>query len=131
MTDTATPQPLALIVDDASTVRMYHRSLVESCGWKVLEAENGMEALERVGEHDVKVMLVDVNMPVMDGYSFIAAARRDPQLGSVPAIMISTEAQLVDSDKAFSAGANHYLVKPARPDDLGRILSFVSAEVTP
>lgn len=130
MTDISENRPLALIIDDASTVRMYHRKLVEDQGWTVLEAENGMEALERFGDRPVHLMLVDVNMPIMDGYSFIAAARSTPGLAHVPAVMISTESQLIDRDKAFAAGANHYLVKPALPAELSQLLTLLSPEVS-
>ncbi len=130
MTDISENRPLALIIDDASTVRMYHRKLVEDQGWTVLEAENGMEALERFGDRPVHLMLVDVNMPIMDGYSFIAAARATPGLAHVPAVMISTESQLIDRDKAFAAGANHYLVKPALPTELSQLLTLLSPEVS-
>ncbi len=129
MTETSQRRPLAMIVDDANTVRMYHRKLVEEAGWDVIEAENGMEALERSGGHDISLMLVDVNMPVMDGYSFLRAARSTETLARVPCIMISTEAQLIDSDTAIRSGANHYLVKPARPDQLHPILTLLSPEV--
>ena len=131
MTHTPKARPLALIVDDANTVRMYHRSIVEAEGWDVVEAENGVEALEKVAGRSVDIMLVDVNMPIMDGYRFIEAARSSSVLGNVPAIMISTEAQLIDSDKAFGAGANHYLVKPARPDHLVPILALLAPEIQP
>lgn len=131
MTDAvqAPRRPVALVVDDAGTVRMFHRTVVEAAGWDVIEAENGMEALERAAGRPVDLMLVDVNMPVMDGYRFIEAARATPELAHVPAIMISTEAQLIDSEKAFAAGANHYLIKPARPDHLNPILTLLAPEV--
>ena len=130
MTQAPKPPPLAMIVDDAITVRMYHRKVVESAGWAVIEAENGMEALERAIGRDIALMLVDVNMPVMDGYSFVRAARATPGLTTVPCVMISTEAQLIDSDAAITAGANYYLVKPARPEQLGPILTLLAPEVT-
>lgn len=120
--------PVALIVDDAATVRMFHRGIVEAAGWRVIEAENGMEALERAADRAVDLMLVDVNMPIMDGYSFIEAARATPDLAHVPAIMISTEAQFIDSERAFAAGANHYVVKPARPDELKPLLTLLAPE---
>lgn len=118
----------ALIIEDATTVRMYHRSLVEQAGWAVLEAENGVEALEKALEFEVDLILVDVNMPVMDGYSFIRALRTSDTLGQIPVIMISTEAQLADKDKAFAAGANHYLVKPASPSDINHLLTLLDVE---
>ena len=115
----------ALIVDDATTVRMYHRSLVEQSGWQTIEAENGVEALEKALDKPVDVMFVDVNMPVMDGYTFIKTARASETIGHIPIVMISTEAQLIDRDKAFEAGANHYLVKPASPDAIANLLKLL------
>lgn len=130
MTDTSpqTRQPTALIVDDAATVRMFHRSLVEAAGWTVIEAENGVEALERAADQPVDLMLVDVNMPVMDGYRFIEAARETDGLGHVPAVMVSTEGQLADSERAFCASANHYIVKPMDPLALSTLLRLLTPE---
>ncbi|MGB0659076.1 MAG: response regulator [Mangrovicoccus sp.] len=129
MTQTQQQRPLAMIVDDATTVRMYHRKLVEAAGWDVIEAENGMEALERAGSHELALLLVDVNMPVMDGYSFVRAARASDGLAHVPCVMISTEAQLIDSEMAINSGANHYLIKPAKPDQLHSILTLLTPEM--
>lgn len=114
--------PRVLIVDDAVTVRMYHRRLVEAAGCTAEEAANGIEALERALGEPFDLFLVDVNMPQMDGYRFIAEVRRTPELQAVPAIMISTEAGAGDQDQAFAAGANFYLVKPVRP---GALETFV------
>lgn len=130
MTQPDRKNPLAMIVDDATTVRLYHRKLVEEAGWDVIEAENGMEALERSAGQQIDLMLVDVNMPIMDGYSYLRQLRGGEDNAAVPCVMISTEAQLIDSDKAFDAGANHYLVKPARPEQLLPILSLLRPEAT-
>jgi two-component system chemotaxis response regulator CheY len=107
-------RPRVLIVDDATTIRMYHRGLVEEIGCEAAEAENGVEALERALSEPFDLFLVDVNMPRMDGYRFIEEARRTEGLAGTPAVMISTEAAAVDRDKALRAGANLYLVKPVR-----------------
>ena len=107
-----------LIVDDAATVRMYHRTILEKAGLEVDEAINGIEALEKAletGPYDM--YLVDVNMPKLDGYGFLRELRMQ-DIPQVPAIMISTEAQERDRLLAFEAGANYYLVKPIKPDEL-------------
>ncbi|RKX90782.1 MAG: response regulator [Spirochaetes bacterium] len=107
-----------LIVDDAATVRMYHRTILEKAGLEVDEAINGIEALEKAletGPYDM--YLVDVNMPKLDGYGFLRELRMQ-DIPQVPAIMISTEAQERDRLLAFEAGANYYLVKPINPDEL-------------
>jgi two-component system chemotaxis response regulator CheY len=114
----AASRPCVLIVDDAVTIRMYHRQLVEACDCTVAEADNGMEALERALQQPCDLLLVDVNMPRMDGYRFIEEVRRTDGLSAIPAIMISTEAEAGDRHKAWRAGANLYLVKPVKPDTL-------------
>ncbi len=110
--------PRVLIVDDAPTVRMYHRQVIEEMGVEAEEAENGIEALEKCLTRAFDLLLVDVNMPKMDGYRFLREVRTHPELRAVPAVMISTEAGEGDRAQAFAAGANHYIVKPVRPEAL-------------
>ncbi len=105
-----------LIVDDAATVRMYHRSILEAAGYEVDEAINGIEALEKALNATYDLYLVDVNMPKLDGYSFVRELRGHSTIPQAPAVMISTEAKNSDQTKAFEAGANMYIIKPTRPD---------------
>lgn len=120
-----------LVVDDAATVRMYHRKMLGDAGWQIEEAVNGMEALEKIAQRGTKpsfdLFVIDINMPRMDGYAFVRALRalgsqgsagRDDTVLQAPVLMVSTEAQTHDADAAFAAGANAYLVKPARPAEL-------------
>ena len=102
-----------LIVDDAATVRMYHRNILESAGYKVEEAWNGIEALEKALEAPFDFYIVDVNMPRLDGYGFLRELRQQ-DIPQSPAIMVSTEAAAGDETAAYRAGANGYLIKPAR-----------------
>ena len=106
-----------LIVDDSLTVRMYHRQILEKGGYECDEAENGMEALEKAQLNEYDLYLVDINMPVLDGYSFVKRLRAG-EGGISPVIMVSTESEEMDMDLAYESGASMYLVKPARPDDL-------------
>ena len=106
-----------LIVDDANLVRRYYRDALERAGFAVEEAFNGVEALEKVDGCDLAV--VDVNMPQMDGLSFIKALRRrQGPTGSMPALITSTEAGPQDFLAGRAAGANFYLVKPVNQDVL-------------
>lgn len=116
-----------LIVDDAATVRLYHRTILEEAGYAVAEAANGVEALEKVAAAAFDLYLVDVNMPQMDGYGFLRALRAQ-EGAQAPAIMISTEAADSDCRRALEAGANHYLVKPTRPQQLVRIVGLLLGE---
>lgn len=104
-----------LIVDDAATVRMYHRGVLESAGYTVEEAVNGLEALEKALLTPFDLYLVDVNMPKLDGYGFLSQLRLQA-IEQVPVIMVSTEATEHDRLRAFASGANYYLIKPTRPD---------------
>jgi two-component system chemotaxis response regulator CheY len=106
-----------LIVDDAATVRMYHRSILEALGYAVEEAVNGIEALEKSLQQPFELYLVDVNMPKLDGYGFLRELRAQ-DIVQAPAIMVSTEAEGRDQVQAFAAGANAYLVKPVKPEQL-------------
>lgn len=111
--------PRVLVIDDASLVRMYYRGALERSGFVVDEALNGIEALERVLTAPYDLLVVDVNMPKMDGFSFLRALRgREPPVRSIPALMTSTEAGQADREAARAAGANVYLVKPLSEEAL-------------
>jgi two-component system chemotaxis response regulator CheY len=111
-----------LVIDDAATVRMYHRKMLSDAGWQVDEAVNGLEALEKVMNRPAgqafDLYVVDINMPKMDGYTFVRELRRLGSTPPAPVLMVSTESQMQDATAARDAGANGYLVKPARPAEL-------------
>jgi two-component system chemotaxis response regulator CheY len=106
-----------LIIDDAATVRMYHRGILESAGYAVEEALNGIEALEKALGAPFDLYVVDINMPKLDGFGFLRELRQQ-EITQSPAIMISTEAAARDEAAAYRAGANSYLIKPVRPQQL-------------
>ena len=116
------PAKRILIVDDAATVRMYHRKILGDAGWHTEDAANGVEALERVhsqaADEHYDLYVVDINMPRLDGYGFVRELRRLAPEHQTPVLMVSTEAKSHDATAAFDAGANCYLVKPARPQEL-------------
>jgi len=115
-----------LLVDDSLTVRMYHRQILEKDGFECDEAENGMEALEKAQLNEYDLYVVDINMPVLDGYSFVKRLR-EGEGHMAPVIMVSTESESKDIDLAYESGASMYLIKPARPDDLilnAKMLTF-------
>lgn len=111
-----------LVIDDAATVRLYHRKLLGDAGWHTEEASNGIEGLEHVQAQDdaqsFQLYVVDINMPKMDGYRFVRELRRLALRHQAPVVMVSTESQSHDQQGALDAGANAYLVKPARPGAL-------------
>jgi two-component system, chemotaxis family, chemotaxis protein CheY len=108
-----------LIVDDANLVRMYYRAALERAGYEVDEALNGLEALEKLRPAPPDLLIVDVNMPQMDGFTFLKVLRRqESQVAAIPALVISTEAGPQDRDAARAAGGNFYLVKPVSQEML-------------
>lgn len=107
-----------LVVDDATIVRLYYRQALERHGFTVEEAFNGLEALEKVLTDGFDLILCDVNMPKMDGYSFIRRLRATEGSAATPVLMTSTQDQKRDADAAREAGANLYLVKPIAENDL-------------
>lgn len=110
-----------LVVDDSSLVRLYYREALERAGFAVEQAINGIEAMEKVLAQAFDLVIVDVNMPKMDGFTFVRALRRATgDVAGVPALMITTEAGREDIHEARLAGANFYLVKPVSEADLQR-----------
>src|SRR5579859_5375097 len=110
-----------LVVDDSSLARLYYRSTLEKAGFGVEQAINGIEAMERILSQPFDLVIVDVNMPRMDGFAFLRSLRRgSSDVASVPALIVSTESELGDIAEARAAGANFYLVKPVAEAELVR-----------
>jgi len=117
-----------LIIDDAATVRMYHRQVLQEAGFAVDEAVNGIEAMEKALLKRYDLFVVDVNMPKMDGYAFLRELRWRTDIHQAPAVMVSTESEDKDQMAAFMAGANFYVVKPAKPKELVRAAKLLTGE---
>jgi two-component system chemotaxis sensor kinase CheA len=105
-------QPLPiLIVDDSLTTRMLERSILESAGYEVELASSAEEALARVAQRAYGLFLVDVEMPGMDGFGFIAAVRGRPELAAIPAILVTSRNRPDDRQRGVAVGAQGYIVK--------------------
>ena len=122
----ASAKARVLIVDDSSLVRLYYSHALEKAGFDVEQAINGIEAMEKVLAHDFDLAIVDVNMPAMDGLSFVRKLRRTADIASVPVLIVSTEAGEQDAADARAAGANFYLVKPVAEADLLNIVQVLT-----
>ena len=117
MTDNAARR--VLIVDDAALVRTYYRSALEPHGFAVEEALNGLEGLEKLLLQPFDLAIVDVNMPQMDGITFLRTLRsKELPISGIPVLVTSTESRPQDMAAARSAGANYYLVKPVKQETL-------------
>jgi two-component system chemotaxis response regulator CheY len=115
-----------LVIDDASLVRAYYRQALERAGYEVDEALNGLEGLEKLLMHSFDVAIVDINMPQMDGMTFLRALRsKDLPTSATPALVTSTEAGAQDIAAARTAGANYYLVKPISQETLAEYVALL------
>ena len=107
-----------LLVDDSKIVLSLHTYILENAGYEVKCAPNGFAALEFLFSEFFDLVITDVNMPKMDGYALIERIREEEEFSSLPIVIISTEEEAKDKQKGFDAGANIYIVKPAKPKDL-------------
>lgn len=102
-----------LLVDDSRAVRMFMRKVTGALGMEATEAENGEQALGVIrAVKDFDAVLLDWNMPVMDGLSFLKALRREPLDRQPAVVMCTTENEMPRIVEAMSAGANEYIMKP-------------------
>ncbi|WP_238013186.1 response regulator [Dactylosporangium sp. AC04546] len=107
----APPREPILVVDDSLTTRMLERSILESAGYRVDLAASAEEALERIRRRTYALFLVDVDMPGIDGFTFVERTRADPAQRAVPSILVSSRSSAEDRRRGLAAGASAYLVK--------------------
>ena len=107
-----------LIVDDSKIVQNMHSFILKEAGYECSTADNGFVALEMLAREPYDLIVCDVNMPRMDGYELTRRVRKTEGYENTPVIMISTEKEAADKMKGMEAGANVYIVKPAKPEEL-------------
>ncbi|TAN44310.1 MAG: response regulator [Nitrospirae bacterium] len=107
-----------LIVDDDKTTRKLLSLYLKGKGYEIVTAENGLEALEKIGTEGINLIVSDMNMPYMDGIELTKTVRKDPALSGMPIIMVTTEADEDEKKKAFEAGVDDYLVKPTNAEQI-------------
>ncbi len=121
----------ALIVDDAKVVRVALGRIMNQLGYESVTAEDGQQALDAMAEHpDTDVVMLDWNMPVMNGYDFLIAMRAMPEHGAKPkVIMVTTETGMPQMLKALAGGADEYIMKPFDKEMVAGKLEMVGLEV--
>jgi two-component system chemotaxis sensor kinase CheA len=105
-----TPLPI-LVVDDSLTTRMLEQSILESAGYEVELASSGEEGLEKARARRYALFLVDVEMPGIDGFTFVERASKDPTLGKIPAVLVSSRSAPEDIARGAAAGARAHVDK--------------------
>ena len=104
-----------LLVEDNADNRDIYRAILKHGGFEVIEAVNGAEALPLVRDHRPAAIIMDVDMPVMDGLEATRRIRADASMGNVPILILTAHAHASDRREAMDAGATAYLAKPCPP----------------
>ncbi|HSM98971.1 MAG TPA: Hpt domain-containing protein, partial [Gallionella sp.] len=124
---TPSSEPLIMVVDDSLTVRKITSRMLTRAGYQVVTATDGVDALEKLEECTPDVMLLDIEMPRMDGFALARELRRDPKTQNLPIIMITSRTADKHRDYAMQLGVNTYLGKPYQEDELlQNIADFVA-----
>ena len=107
-----------LVIDDSASLRQVVTIALEGAGYEVLQAADGREALQRLDGRRIHLAICDVNMPVMDGITFVKEAKRRTDYRFMPIIMLTTESRESRKQEGQLAGAKAWVVKPFRPDQM-------------
>lgn len=111
-------KPLILIADDRPTSRELLRLVLERAGYAVMEAEDGEQAVKKAREGNPDLVLVDLQMPELDGYGVLSLLRADVRFEHLPVVALTASAMRGDRERILEAGFTEYLAKPAAPDVL-------------
>jgi two-component system chemotaxis response regulator CheY len=117
-----------LIVDDCKTTRSLVGLYLKSEGVTLLQAEDGLEALEKLARNSVDLIITDINMPRMDGVALTRALKSDDAYRAIPVIMLTTEQSDKERTNGLAAGAAGYLVKPVAQERLMQEVKRVLAQ---
>ena len=114
----ADDRPLALVVDDSITVRRVTERFLRRHGMRVATAKDGLDAISVLSDHSPDIILLDIEMPRMDGYEFASHIRNDERFAEVPIIMITSRVGDKHRARAIELGVNDYLGKPFQDSEL-------------
>ena len=107
-----------MVVDDSASIRMVVGIALRSAGYEVIEAQDGKDALGKLTGQKVHLIISDVNMPVMDGITFVKNVKLMPSYRFTPIIMLTTESDESKKREGQAAGAKAWVVKPFKPEQM-------------
>ena len=121
----------ALIIDDSRAMRRILRRIIEPLGFNILEAEHGQEGLDQLQHriNAVDLILVDWNMPVMDGLQFVKALRSDKTIPHISVVMVTTETEPAQMARALMAGVDEFVMKPFTAEVLIEKLQLIGITI--
>ena len=114
-----------MAVDDSATVRKVLKATLSAAGYEVVEAVDGADALEKLTENSVDMLVTDLNMPNVDGLNLIQEVRQKPGNRFMPIIMLTSESQPEKKNAGKAAGASGWIPKPFNPDQLLAVVRMV------
>lgn len=117
-----------MVVDDSTSVRKMVAFTLENAGYSVVEAENGLDALEKLNGSPVNMFIVDLNMPHVDGFELTRSVRAMDQYRFAPIVMLTTESLESKKKEGKDAGATGWITKPFKPDQLIGVVKKVMPE---
>ena len=116
-----------LVVDDSSVIRKVARRILERLEFEIAEAEDGEQALVQAAKHRPDLILMDIQLPLLDGYEVTRRIKADPALMAIPIIVVTSYALSGDEEKARAAGCDAYVAKPFSPRALlAKIREYVA-----
>jgi two-component system cell cycle response regulator DivK len=116
--ETRSDRPRVLLVDDYPDAREMYTEYLEFSGFEVVEAENGMEALQRAVDAEPDIILMDLSLPIMDGWEATRRLKADKRTASIPVVALTGHALAGISEGAKKAGCDAFVTKPCLPEDL-------------
>lgn len=116
---------LVLTVDDSRTIREMVSFTLKGIGFEIIEAEDGQIGLDMLSTHKPDLIISDVNMPNMDGFTFVKQLRQIPQFKSTPVLMLTTEFTDDKKSSGREAGATGWIVKPFDPEKLTQVVQKI------
>jgi two-component system cell cycle response regulator DivK len=118
MTKTKSERPCVLLVDDYPDAREMYSEYLQYSGFDVLEAGNGIEALQQAIDREPDIILMDLSLPVMDGWEATRRLKADPRTARIPVVALTGHALAGISEGARRAGCDAFVTKPCLPEDL-------------
>jgi two-component system chemotaxis response regulator CheY len=112
-----------MVIDDSSSFRTVVALALKRVGYDVVEASDGQDATRKLGTHAADLLVCDVNMPGMDGLSFVRQLRTMPRHGRTPVVMLTTETSEAKKSEGRAAGANAWITKPFQPSKLVELVN--------
>lgn len=130
--DTIMANAVILLVEDNADNRIIYRTMLEHTGYTVLEAGDGKTGLETAREAHPDLVLLDISIPVMDGWEVARTLKGDPETAEIPIIALTAHAMAADREKAAEVGCDGYLAKPVEPrrvvEEIKRLLTREASE---